>query len=108
MIVSVLQPLLGKIADYMYDESRKQVPFFPDILHWIVGWILITFGLVTIITGLLEYGNDGLVVVYSLYFALLIIGFFGFALYTFLQKTKKFKANAVEEYNLPEHDTLAN
>jgi hypothetical protein len=76
----------------MYDESRKSVPFFPDILHWIVGWILILFGLINIILGLLEYGNiDALLVVYCIYFALVIIGLGGFALYTYHQNKKAVK-----------------
>lgn len=105
MIGSGIQPILGKVADYMYDPNRKSVPFFPDILHWILGWALIAFALVTILTGLLEYGNnDGAVVIaFCIYFGLLVAGFLAYFLYSCL-RTKKIKESKVDEYNLPEDD----
>lgn len=37
-IGAVVQPILGVIADRMYDKGRTEVPWFPDRVHWIIGW----------------------------------------------------------------------
>lgn len=47
-----LQMILGVVADKLFDPARKQVPFFPDILHWIVGGIAWMLSLLNIYIGM--------------------------------------------------------
>ena len=45
LIASLLQPVLGVLADRMFDPNRERTPFFPDILHWIVGYGIVLLSL---------------------------------------------------------------
>lgn len=31
---SILQPILGFIADRMYNPERRRIPVWPDKIHW--------------------------------------------------------------------------
>jgi len=55
-ILGTVQPILGTIADRLFDPNRESAPIFPDKIHWVVGWLSIFAGLVNIPLGL--FFND--------------------------------------------------
>jgi len=56
VIIGTAQPVIGFLADKLFDPNRKAIPIFPDKTHWVLGWLSITLGMINIILGLLEYG----------------------------------------------------
>jgi len=57
VIIALLNPLLGILADVMYKPERKNTPIFPDIIHWIIGHFLILGSYVVVWLGLDVYGT---------------------------------------------------
>jgi len=57
VIIGVSQPVIGFLADKLFDPNRKATPIFPDKTHWVLGWVSITLGMINIILGLMEYQN---------------------------------------------------
>jgi len=55
-ILGTVQPILGTIADRLFDPNRDGAPIFPDKVHWIVGWLSLGLGLANIVLGLQSYG----------------------------------------------------
>jgi hypothetical protein len=55
-ILGTVQPILGTIADRLFDPNRDGVPIFPDRVHWIIGWLSLGLGLANIVLGLEAYG----------------------------------------------------
>jgi len=55
-ILGTVQPILGTIADRLFDPNRDGAPIFPDKVHWIVGWTSLALGLANIVLGLQSYG----------------------------------------------------
>jgi len=56
VLLAVVQPILGTFADKWFDPERKGTPLFPDITHWIFGWVSILAGLTNVAIGLNDYG----------------------------------------------------
>lgn len=48
----IAQPFLGWLADKRWQPDRKQVPVFPDIIHWWVGRCCILSALLNCFIGL--------------------------------------------------------
>lgn len=79
LILSLFQPLLGFLADKLFDSKRKSAPFFPDILHWIIGYGVVILGLVNIWLGLTLYCVTQLAaIMFALVVGVTIFGFFVF------------------------------
>jgi len=82
VILGTSQPVIGFLADKLFDPSRAATPFFPDKTHWLLGWISITLGMINIILGLIEYGYTayGVIVAYcvlaAVSFTFLFAGYF--------------------------------
>jgi len=72
VIIGLSQPIIGIIADKLFDPKRTKTPIFPDMTHWILGWGSITLGLINIILGLQLYGRNDLLDAYAVYFALVV------------------------------------
>eukprot|EP01095_Lingulamoeba_sp_RSL-Kostka_P006622 TRINITY_DN2087_c1_g1_i1.p1 TRINITY_DN2087_c1_g1~~TRINITY_DN2087_c1_g1_i1.p1 ORF type:complete len:146 (+),score=7.75 TRINITY_DN2087_c1_g1_i1:294-731(+) len=47
-----LQGILGFVANKMWKEDRESVPFFPDMLHWLLGRTLFFGALINIYLGM--------------------------------------------------------
>eukprot|EP00004_Rigifila_ramosa_P011889 TRINITY_DN2547_c1_g1_i1.p1 TRINITY_DN2547_c1_g1~~TRINITY_DN2547_c1_g1_i1.p1 ORF type:complete len:553 (+),score=112.82 TRINITY_DN2547_c1_g1_i1:304-1962(+) len=60
---TVLQVAIGWLADYLYDENRKTIPFWPDKTHWWIGRLTILASWATVILGIreLDLGDEVLV-----------------------------------------------
>lgn len=52
VVGAIIQPILGWIADRLFDVKRTKIPFFPDRLHWHVGRILFFGALINMYFGL--------------------------------------------------------
>jgi len=50
-ILGTVQPVLGVIADRLFDPNRESAPIFPDKIHWVIGWLSLLLGLVNIPLG---------------------------------------------------------
>jgi len=81
VIIGCLQPILGFIADKMFDETRDQPPWFPDKIHWILGWCGMGLAMINVILGLMLYGAETLLIAYGLYFAVVMAFLIGFIIY---------------------------
>lgn len=57
VIMGTAQPIIGFLADKFFDPNRTKTPIFPDMTHWVLGWVSIILGLINIILGLQYYGN---------------------------------------------------
>ncbi len=57
----VVQPIIGGIADKMYDPSRSKAPIWPDQIHWWIGRGTSVIALAAIFLGIREYMPDSLV-----------------------------------------------
>lgn len=55
-IFGTIQPILGTLADRLFDPNRERAPVFPDMIHWILGWLTLLIGLINIAFGLQYYG----------------------------------------------------
>eukprot|EP00002_Diphylleia_rotans_P013251 TRINITY_DN2582_c0_g1_i10.p1 TRINITY_DN2582_c0_g1~~TRINITY_DN2582_c0_g1_i10.p1 ORF type:complete len:942 (-),score=129.11 TRINITY_DN2582_c0_g1_i10:146-2971(-) len=66
LILSLGQPVLGYLADYMWDPTRESAPVFPDSIHNWLGRILFAGAFCTIKLGLDEY-ECGTFALYSFY-----------------------------------------
>jgi len=73
VIIGLSQPIIGIVADKLFDPKRSKTPIFPDMTHWILGWGGITLGLINIILGLQQYAlRLDLLYAYSVYFAIVV------------------------------------
>jgi hypothetical protein len=74
-IIGTSQPIIGIMADKLFDPARKGTPIFPDKTHWILGWGSLALALVNIGLGLDAYGADlGLLYAYIAVAAALALG----------------------------------
>jgi len=81
VIIGLSQPIIGIIADKLFDPKRSSTPIFPDMTHWVLGWGSITLGLINIILGLQLYAlRLDLLYAYSVYFAIVVSFLIVFAL----------------------------
>jgi len=48
-----VQPILGFIADKMYDPNRKSIPVWPDKIHWLIGRYSYVAAAINILIGML-------------------------------------------------------
>ena len=56
-IATALQSLLGWVADKLWVPTREKTPFFPDILHAILGWVFCAVGIANVALGV--FINEG-------------------------------------------------
>ncbi|PRP75107.1 hypothetical protein PROFUN_03943 [Planoprotostelium fungivorum] len=70
MLMGLSQPIIGQIADRLYVPTRSRPPFWPDKIHWIVGYTSIFFAFINIYLGLSLFGVDHKVIVLYLTFAM--------------------------------------
>jgi len=80
-----LAPVLGWLADLLWDPKRGKTPWWPDMLHWWAGRLTILGAYASILLGLYLYGaNASLIIVYAG-----VVAFY-FFIFTFLEvyKTK--------------------
>jgi len=54
-ILGTVQPIIGTIADRLWTPEREKTPIFPDITHWIIGWVTLALALVNIGLGIFDY-----------------------------------------------------
>ncbi len=55
IILSLVNPIVGLVADLMYDSSRSHTPILPDIAHWVIGWLLLMCAVVNVLLGLSRF-----------------------------------------------------
>eukprot|EP01097_Dermamoeba_algensis_P001528 TRINITY_DN1576_c0_g1_i1.p1 TRINITY_DN1576_c0_g1~~TRINITY_DN1576_c0_g1_i1.p1 ORF type:complete len:469 (+),score=121.17 TRINITY_DN1576_c0_g1_i1:359-1765(+) len=73
-ILAMIQPIVGFIADRMFDPNRDKTPFFPDILHWIFGWSALVMALVNIWLGIDLYDSPQVIwILWGIHFALMTL-----------------------------------
>jgi len=89
-ILGVSQPVIGFLADKLFNPERKSIPIFPDKTHWFLGWISITLGMINIILGLILYPNTkrGTLIAYCFFAALVFSGIVGFAIFRIIKPAK--------------------
>ena len=58
---TVVQPIIGVIADKMYNPSRAKVPVWPDQIHWWVGRGTSILAVVAIFLGIWVYMPTSLI-----------------------------------------------
>jgi len=75
VLLAVVQPVLGTFADKWFDPERGRPPLFPDLTHWIFGWVSILAGLTNIALGLVDYGASNAVLYAYIAFAGLVASF---------------------------------
>jgi hypothetical protein len=91
---AVIQPILGIVADRMYNKGRTDAPWFPDRIHWIFGWgnyddfqnlislAILALALVNVELGLIIYGaSQALVIAYGIFCAVVGAFLIAFAIY---------------------------
>jgi hypothetical protein len=61
VIGTVVQPIIGAIADKMYDPARSKVPVWPDQIHWWIGRGTSLLALAAIFLGIWVYMPTSLV-----------------------------------------------
>jgi len=53
MSALIAEPILGLVADRMYDPQRAYIPFFPDRLHWYIGRYSVAVAVLNVLLGML-------------------------------------------------------
>jgi len=82
VILGISQPVIGTVADKWFNPDRKRIPAFPDISHWVIGWVTICIALANIQIGLDAYGNaTGLFIASILLSCLTFLLFSGYAIF---------------------------
>jgi hypothetical protein len=83
VILGVAQPVLGTIADKLYDPDRPSTPIFPDKFHWFIGWITLLLGLINVAIGINVYDSQDLVVlaIYIVYAAVVSVFLTAYGIY---------------------------
>jgi len=83
-IIGTAQPIIGFIADKMFNPQRKSIPIFPDKTHWVLGWGSCLLGVVNVLLGLILFDASlELKVAYSVYAAILVIFLIVFGIYKY-------------------------
>lgn len=80
MILLCFQPVLGFLADRYYDSQRTVTPMFPDRIHWIIGWLSLLFGFISILLGMELFDvASGIIIVFCIsavfWFAVMVLLF---------------------------------
>jgi hypothetical protein len=79
LVVGVfIQPVLGFIADKMFNPNRLSPPVFPDQIHWYIGRVLYIMALFNIYLGLEMFKSNVWVKVAYYFWVVLIIAVFAF------------------------------
>jgi hypothetical protein len=50
--LSLFQPILGWLADRMWNAKRSKIPIWPDKIHWWFGHIIIALSIASVLTGM--------------------------------------------------------
>jgi len=77
------QPVIGFLADKFFNPDRKATPIFPDKVHWVLGWVSITLGMINIILGLILYENTkaGVLIAYCVVAGITFAFLVGFTIF---------------------------
>jgi len=77
VILGLINPVLGSLADFLYKPDRKFTPIFPDLAHWFLGHLLIIGSFIVLFLGLVIIGdtNIGLFVALGIWVAGYVILF---------------------------------
>jgi len=51
-ILALIQPILGEVANLLWSPERTGTPFFPDKVHWLLGYALFIIGVVNCFLGI--------------------------------------------------------
>ena len=73
---SIIQPILGKVADLRWRPDRVSVPVFPDKVHWFLGRGVSLLALVNVIIGIILFGALWIAIV-----SLVLCSYIGIAVY---------------------------
>jgi hypothetical protein len=85
-ILGTFQPILGIMADKMFNPDRTSTPIFPDIIHWIFGWSAYLLGYVNIILGMRLYGStEGLVIAFGVCSGVIILFIASFTIFRLIK-----------------------
>ncbi|EGC40224.1 hypothetical protein DICPUDRAFT_91073 [Dictyostelium purpureum] len=85
VIFMVFSVTLGIVSHYMWDETRKKVPIFPDIVHHWISRLTFLLGLVSIWTGFHTYGASK---VYSIILGFVVTLFVSLVVFLEIYKKK--------------------
>ena len=51
--LSLIQPIIGYLADKLWNPQRKFIPIWPDKIHWWFGHVIIAMATASVITGMI-------------------------------------------------------
>jgi len=87
VIMGAAQPVIGFLADKLFNPDRKSTPVFPDMVHWSLGWVSITLGMINIILGLILYEKTdrGVLIAYCVGAAAVFVFCVGFAIFRLIK-----------------------
>jgi DOMON domain/Eukaryotic cytochrome b561 len=77
VILSVAQPVIGVLADRMFDPDREKAPIFPDIVHQHLGHLLILLSVVLAALGIVALETYVLFVVWGIWLVVVIAAYIG-------------------------------
>jgi len=85
-ILGTFQPVLGILADKMFNPDRTSTPIFPDIIHWTFGWSAYLLGYANIILGMRLYGSTpGLVTAFGVCSGVVILFIASFTIFRLIK-----------------------
>jgi len=85
VILGLSQPVIGTVADRWFNPDRESTPIFPDMTHWVIGYISLLAALANIAIGINEYGGEGgLLIAYIIYGGLVASVLFAFGVYHYI------------------------
>jgi len=86
VIIGVAQPIIGIIADKLFNPDRTRTPIFPDITHWILGWSSYLLAFVNIIFGMQLYGStNALIAAFGIISGCVILFLAGFTVFRLIK-----------------------
>jgi len=82
-IMSLAQPIIGVLADRLFDPNRDKVPIFPDKIHWVLGWVTIFCGMLNIAIGLGYYSGTKkwVLAIYIVLFIIYVCALVGYSVF---------------------------
>jgi len=91
VLLGAIQPVLGILADKWFSPDRGSTPVYPDVTHWIIGWVTILSGLVNIALGIEIYimmftAGQGILIAYIVFGGLVALFLLVAFIWTFVAK----------------------
>lgn len=82
-VMGLIQPIIGWYSDKVYDKDRKEIPVWPDKIHWWLGRWALLLSFIAVPLGMVALNiNRAFVWIYIAYVVVL------FTVFILLQKTK--------------------